>query len=114
MNGGINRTPCVIMRGGTSRGPYFKASDLPADVAARDRVLLAVMGSPHPMQLDGIGGSYTVTSKVAIVSPSACRARRRRRRGLPVQDGWGHGSRRIHGPWNGALHPGQKDRGHHR
>jgi 2-methylaconitate cis-trans-isomerase PrpF len=59
------------MRGGTSRGPYFKASDLPADVGARDRVLLAVMGSPHPMQVDGIGGSYTQTSKVAIVGPSA-------------------------------------------
>lgn len=70
MTSGIKRIPCVIMRGGTSRGPYFKAADLPADVAERDRVLLAVMGSPHPMQLDGIGGSYTVTSKVAIVSPS--------------------------------------------
>ena len=70
MTSGIKRIPCVIMRGGTSRGPYFKAVDLPADVAERDRVLLAVMGSPHPMQLDGIGGSYTVTSKVAIVSPS--------------------------------------------
>lgn len=65
------KIPCVIMRGGTSRGPYFKASDLPADIAERDRILLSVMGSPHPMQLDGIGGSYTVTSKVAIVSPSA-------------------------------------------
>jgi 2-methylaconitate cis-trans-isomerase PrpF len=58
------------MRGGTSRGPYFKASDLPADTTERDRVLLAVMGSPHPMQVDGIGGSYTQTSKVAIVGPS--------------------------------------------
>ena len=71
MTGKISRIPCVIMRGGTSRGPYFKAADLPADTAERDRVLLAVMGSPHPMQVDGIGGSYTQTSKVAIVSPSA-------------------------------------------
>ena len=71
MTGRINRIPCVIMRGGTSRGPYFKASDLPSDIAERDRVLLAVMGSPHPMQIDGIGGSHTVTSKVAIVGPSA-------------------------------------------
>lgn len=59
------------MRGGTSRGPYFKASDLPADPGKRDRVLLSVMGSPHPMQVDGIGGGKPQTSKVAIVSPSA-------------------------------------------
>lgn len=65
------RIPCVIMRGGTSRGPYFKAADLPEDVAERDRVLLAVMGSPHAMQVDGIGGARTQTSKVAIVGPSA-------------------------------------------
>ena len=71
MTGRVSRIPCVIMRGGTSRGPYFKASDLPADTAERDRVLLVVMGSPHPMQVDGIGGSYTQTSKVAIVGPSA-------------------------------------------
>lgn len=67
---GARRIPCVIMRGGTSRGPYFRASDLPSDVAERDRVLLSVMGSPHPMQVDGIGGTYTQTSKVAIVGPS--------------------------------------------
>ncbi|MCX7151143.1 MAG: 4-oxalomesaconate tautomerase [Proteobacteria bacterium] len=64
------KIPCVIMRGGTSRGPYFVASDLPADVAGRDAVLLNVMGSPHPLQVDGIGGTNTLTSKVAIVSPS--------------------------------------------
>ena len=58
------------MRGGTSRGPYFVASDLPADVARRDAVLLNVMGSPHPLQVDGIGGTNTLTSKVAIVSLS--------------------------------------------
>jgi len=56
------------MRGGTSRGPYFLESDLPDDLPARDRVLLAVMGSPHPLQVDGIGGAQTLTSKVAIVS----------------------------------------------
>ena len=60
----------MLMRGGTSRGPYFLASDLPADPAKRDAVLLAVMGSPHALQVDGIGGSNTLTSKVAIVSPS--------------------------------------------
>ena len=62
--------PCVLMRGGTSRGPYFNASDLPADKETRDRVLLAVMGSPDLLQIDGIGGATTITSKVAIVSPS--------------------------------------------
>ena len=62
--------PCIFMRGGTSKGPYFKASDLPTDIAARDRVLLAAMGSPDPRQIDGLGGTDTLTSKVAIVSPS--------------------------------------------
>lgn len=64
------RIPCVIMRGGTSKGPYFVASDLPADPAERDRVLLSVMGSGHELEIDGIGGGHPVTSKVAIVSPS--------------------------------------------
>jgi 4-oxalomesaconate tautomerase len=58
------------MRGGTSKGPFFLASDLPADPAARDRVLLAVMGSPDPRQIDGLGGAEPLTSKVAIVSKS--------------------------------------------
>jgi len=58
------------MRGGTSRGPYFLASDLPADARRRDAVLLTVMGSPHALQVDGIGGANTLTSKVAIVSRS--------------------------------------------
>lgn len=65
------RIPCVLMRGGTSRGPYFLAAHLPAEPAARDAVLLAAMGSPHPLQIDGIGGGSTLTSKVAIVGPSA-------------------------------------------
>jgi len=64
------KIPCVLMRGGTSRGPYFLASDLPADAAQRDAVLLKVMGSPHELQVDGIGGANTLTSKVAIVSRS--------------------------------------------
>ncbi len=62
--------PCVIMRGGTSRGPFFHLADLPTDTATRDAVLLAVMGSPHEIQVDGIGGSHSVTSKVAMVSKS--------------------------------------------
>ncbi len=63
--------PCVLMRGGTSRGPYFRAEDLPADIAERDRVLLSVMGSPHELQINGLGGGNTLTSKVAIVSRSS-------------------------------------------
>ena len=66
----LRRIPCVLMRGGTSRGPYLLASDLPADPRQRDAVLLRIMGSPHPLQVDGIGGSNTLTSKVAIVSRS--------------------------------------------
>ena len=64
------RIPCVIMRGGTSRGPFFRTEDLPTDPATRDAVLLAVMGSPHEIQIDGIGGSHSVTSKVAMISKS--------------------------------------------
>jgi 4-oxalomesaconate tautomerase len=64
------RIPCVLMRGGTSRGPFFLATDLPADAPTRDNVLLAVMGSPHEIQVDGIGGAHSVTSKVAIISKS--------------------------------------------
>ena len=59
------------MRGGTSKGPFFLAGDLPADPALRDRVLLAAMGSPDPRQIDGIGGADPLTSKVAIVSASS-------------------------------------------
>lgn len=62
--------PCVLMRGGTSRGPYFLASDLPSNPDERDEVLLQVMGSGHELQVDGIGGGHPLTSKVAIISPS--------------------------------------------
>ena len=62
--------PCMFMRAGTSRGPFFLFEDLPADPEVRDRVLLAAMGSPDPRQIDGLGGATTVTSKVAMVSPS--------------------------------------------
>ena len=64
------RIPCVIMRGGTSRGPFFLTSDLPADPRQRDEVLLAAMGSPHDYQVDGIGGANPLTSKVAMISKS--------------------------------------------
>ncbi|HTR26733.1 MAG TPA: 4-oxalomesaconate tautomerase [Terriglobales bacterium] len=64
------RIPCTLMRGGTSRGPFFLTSDLPSDVPLRDRVLLAVMGSPDPRQINGIGGADPLTSKVAVISSS--------------------------------------------
>ena len=58
------------MRGGTSKGAFFLADDLPTDPAARDRFLLRVMGSPDPRQIDGMGGADPLTSKVAVVSGS--------------------------------------------
>lgn len=62
--------PCVLMRGGTSKGPYFDLDDLPGDTETRDQVLLAVMGSPDVRQIDGIGGADSLTSKVAMVGRS--------------------------------------------
>src|SRR4051795_9312529 len=59
-----------MLRGGTSRGLYFEARDLPADPAARDDLLLRLMGTPDPRQIDGLGGSTSLTSKVAVVSRS--------------------------------------------
>lgn len=61
---------CLWMRGGTSKAAVFLAADLPTDPAARDALLLSVMGSPDPRQIDGIGGADPLTSKVAILSPS--------------------------------------------
>jgi 4-oxalomesaconate tautomerase len=62
---------CTLMRGGTSKGPYFLASSLPSEVGLRDRILLAVMGSPDMRQIDGLGGADPLTSKVAIVGPAS-------------------------------------------
>ena len=62
--------PCLLMRGGTSKGPFYKASDLPTDMSLRDKVLLAAMGSPDKRQIDGLGGAHPLTSKVGIVSKS--------------------------------------------
>jgi len=63
--------PCLWMRGGTSKGAYFLATDLPADAATRDSLLLRIMGSPDANQIDGIGGADPLTSKVAVMSPSS-------------------------------------------
>jgi len=67
----MTATPCMWMRGGTSKGGFFLADDLPADPGARDAFLLRVMGSPDPRQIDGMGGADPLTSKVAVVSKSA-------------------------------------------
>ncbi len=63
--------PCSLMRGGTSKGLYFHRRDLPEERLARDRVLLAALGSPDPRQIDGVGGAHPLTSKVAVVGPSS-------------------------------------------
>ncbi len=62
--------PCTLMRGGTSKGLYFHARDLPEERTARDAVLLAAMGSPDARQIDGMGGAHPLTSKVAVIAGS--------------------------------------------
>lgn len=63
--------PFHFLRGGTSRGPYFNRADLPEDRETLAEVLLAVLGSGHPLNIDGIGGGAAVTTKVAMLSRSA-------------------------------------------
>jgi 4-oxalomesaconate tautomerase len=65
-----NAIPCMLMRGGTSKGAYFLASDLPTDQKELERALLGIMGSPDKRQIDGVGGAHPLTSKVAIVKKS--------------------------------------------
>ncbi|KAM3416042.1 hypothetical protein BST61_g9528 [Cercospora zeina] len=62
--------PAVYLRGGTSKALFFHEHDIPPAGLARDRFLMRVMGSPDPMQIDGMGGTYPVTSKIAIIRPS--------------------------------------------
>ena len=62
--------PFVFMRGGTSRGPYFNRADLPEELDRLAEVLIAALGSGHPINIDGIGGGVAVTTKVAMLSPS--------------------------------------------
>src|SRR5487761_190261 len=61
---------CMLMRGGTSKGAYFLAEDLPSDPAERDDLILKIMGAPDARQIDGIGGAHPLTSKVAVISKS--------------------------------------------
>ena len=65
-----NAILCTYMRGGTSKGPFFDKRDLPQNRAERDRILLKIMGSPDPKQIDGLGGTVSVTSKVVMAEPS--------------------------------------------
>jgi len=67
----VDGVRAMLMRGGTSKGIYFEETDLPADRTERDDLLRRIMGSPDPRQIDGMGGAHPLTSKVAIVSPSA-------------------------------------------
>ena len=62
--------PFIFMRGGSSRGPYFNQADLPEDRDTLSEVLLAAIGSGHPLNIDGIGGGNAVTTKVAMLSRS--------------------------------------------
>jgi len=66
----LRAIPSTLMRGGTSKALYFHASDLPQSARARDRVLLAALGSPDARQIDGVGGAHPLTSKVAIIGPA--------------------------------------------
>lgn len=66
----LTAIPCTLMRGGTSKGLYFHADDLPAERPLFDQVLLAAMGSPDARQIDGVGGAHPLTSKVAVISRS--------------------------------------------
>lgn len=65
-----NGVRCMLMRGGTSKGAFFLEEDLPQDVDERNEVLMQVMGTPDPRQIDGVGGAHPLTTKVAIVSPA--------------------------------------------
>ncbi|EGP88548.1 unnamed protein product [Zymoseptoria tritici ST99CH_1E4] len=70
MTTGEPTVPAIYIRGGTSKALFFHEKDIPPHGPNRDRFLMRIMGSPDPMQIDGMGGTYPVTSKVAIIRPS--------------------------------------------
>jgi len=67
----MKRIPCVIMRGGTSKGIFIKSNHLPQDKKLRDEMILSIFGSPDIRQIDGLGGADPLTSKLAIIAPSS-------------------------------------------
>lgn len=67
----MKKYPCVFMRGGTSKAVFFHRKDLPADASVWDEIFLKVMGSPDVKQIDGMGGTVSTTSKIAIIEPSS-------------------------------------------
>ena len=68
----MKKYPCVYMRGGTSKAVFFHEKDLPEDKSGWDEIFLKVMGTPDPKQIDGMGGTVSSTSKIAVISPSDC------------------------------------------
>src|SRR3990172_3015867 len=66
---GFRKIPCVIQRAGTSKGVYLHEKDVPKDPALRNKVILAIFGSPDIRQIDGLGGADALTSKCAIIGP---------------------------------------------
>jgi len=68
--GEFRKIPCVIQRGGTSKGIYLHDKDLPADPELREKVILSIFGSPDKRQIDGLGGADPLTSKIAVIAPS--------------------------------------------
>ena len=66
------RIPAAFIRGGTSKGVFFHAGDLPSDEAARDTIFLQALGSPdaYQRQLDGLGGGISSLSKAVIIARS--------------------------------------------
>ena len=67
----LKEIPCQIFRGGTSKGVFIRREDLPADMEEWEPILLKIMGSPDPKQIDGLGGSFSTTSKVAVIAKAA-------------------------------------------
>ena len=66
----MKKYPCVYMRGGTSKAVFFHEKDLPEDKGEWEEIFLKVMGTPDVKQIDGMGGTVSSTSKIAVISPS--------------------------------------------
>lgn len=69
----MKKIPCVMMRGGTSRGAFLLAEHLPEDQTQRDKILMAIMGSGNDLEIDGIGGGNPLTSKSPLLAAPAIR-----------------------------------------